>query len=451
MGLTPLTFSGISQYSSDFQTILERVTTIASFPLTQLKNEQTDVASKRQLTNELNTSVKLLGERLTALKDVAANRGVSASSSNTAKLTIDSVNTGTLTQYNLTEVSSTARSASETSVATFANSATTSVSPSGAMRLTVGSQNYDINLTSEQNNLIGLRNKINSLNAGVTATILTVDGSTNVLSVTANATGARTLSLREDPAGANTNFLTAANQGSNLNFKLNGVAVSRSSNQVNDLIPGVSFTVQNTTEANETLTINLTSDRSKLSDAISDFIDAYNAVQNKVTAQVGKTAGLLSGDYLVREAQDILRRISSFGLADGTVKNWSDLGVDFDSSGAISFDATAFNTLSDTKLQDGFAFFADTTGLGELSKNTAAFSAEVTGLAALQLAQYDRTDSRLDEQILVLEERINLMRQNYLEKLQAADALLGAFESQQKVISASVDSLNLILYGKQEG
>ena len=157
MGLTPLTFSGISQYSSDFQTILERVTTIASFPLTQLKNEQTDVASKRQLTNELNTSVKLLGERLTALKDVAANRGVSASSSNTAKLTIDSVNTGTLTQYNLTEVSSTARSASETSVATFANSATTSVSPSGAMRLTVGSQTYDINLTSEQHNLIGLR------------------------------------------------------------------------------------------------------------------------------------------------------------------------------------------------------------------------------------------------------------------------------------------------------
>jgi len=451
MGLTPLTFSGISQYSSDFQTILERVTTIASFPLTQLKNEQTDVAAKRQLTNELNTSVKLLGERLTALKDIAANRGVSATSSNTAKLTVDTVNTGTLTQYNLTEVSSTARSASETSVATFASSATTTVSTTGVMRLTVGSQNYDLNLPSGQNNLVGLRNKINSLNAGVTATILTVDGSTNVLSVTANTTGARTLSLRDDPAGANTNFLTAANQGSNLNFKLNGVSVSRASNQVNDLIPGVSFTVRETTAANETLTINLTSDRSKLSDAISDFVDAYNAVQEKVTAQVGKTAGLLSGDYLVREAQDIMRRISSFGLANGTVKNWSDFGVDFAASGAISFDVTKFNSLSVTVLQDSFAFFADTTGLGQLSKTTAAFSADVTGLAALQIAQYDRTDIRLDEQILVLEERINLILQNYLQKLQAADALLGAFESQQRVITASVDSLNLVLYGKQEG
>jgi flagellar hook-associated protein 2 len=451
MGLTPLTFTGISQYSSDFQTILERVTTIASFPLTQLTNEQTDVASKRQLTNELNSSVKLLGDRLTALKEIAANRAVSASSSNTSKLTVDSVNTGTLTQYNITEVSSTARAASETSVSSYANSTSTPVSATGSMRLTVGAANFDLSLSSGENNLVGLRNMINGLNAGVTATILTVDGNTNVLSVTANQAGAKALQLKDDPSGANTDLLTTANQGSNLNFKLNGVAVSRTTNQVNDLIPGVSFTIWSTTASNESLSIGLSSDRSKLSTAISNFVDAYNAAQSKVSAQVGQTAGLLSGDYLVRETQDILRKISSFGLGEGTVKNWSDLGVEFASSGAISFDTTKFNTLSDTEVRDSFAFFADTTGLGQYSKSTSAFSDEVTGLAALQVAQYDRTDSRLAEQIVVLEERVNLMRQNYLAKLQAADALLGSFESQQKVITASVDSLNLVLYGKKDG
>ncbi len=451
MGLTPLTFSGISQYSSDFRTILQRVTTIASFPLTQLKNEQSDIAGKRQLTTELNSSVQLLGERLTALKDIAANRAVSASSSNTNKLTVDSVNTGTLTQYNITEVTSTARAASETSLTTYANSTSTPVSSTGTVRLTVGSQEFNINLTSEQNNLVGLRNSINSLNAGVTATILTVDGNTNVLSVTANTAGARTLTLRDDPTGANTNLLTSTNQGSNLNFKLNGVAVSRSSNQVNDVIPGVSFTIRNTTDGSETLSINLASDRSKLSSAISGFVDAYNAVQNKVTAQVGKNAGLLSGDYLVRETQDILRRVSSFSLAQGSVKNWSDLGVSFASNGSISFDSAKFNTLNEGQLRDSFAFFADTTGLGQLSRATATFSEDVTGLAALQIAQYDRTDSRLADQIVVLEERINLMREPYLQKLQAADALLGSFESQQRIIGASVDSLNLVLFGKREG
>ena len=451
MSLTPLTFSGISQYSSDFQTILQRVTTIASFPLNQLKNEQADIASKRQLTAELSSSVKLLGEKITALKDIAANRAVSASSSNSSKLTVDSVNTDTLTTYNITEVSSIAKAASETSAISYANSSTTAVSASGSVRLSVGATNYNFNLAADQNHLVGLRNKINSLGAGVTATILTVDGTTNYLSITANGAGATTLSLQEDPSGANTSLLTSTNQGANLNFKLNGVAVSRKTNQVNDLIPGLTFSLKQTTSAGETLSIGLSSDRTKLSDGISSFVDAYNALQAKVNGQVGKTAGLLSGDFLVREAQDILRKTSSFNLGEGTVKNWSDLGVSFSSSGTISFDFAAFNTLNESKLRDSFSFFKDTTGLGALSGKTAGYSSDVTGLAQLQLSQYDRTDSRLTGQISKLEERINLLRETYLQKLQAADALLGAFESQKNLITASVSSLNLVLYGKQNG
>ena len=449
MSLTPLTFSGISQYSTDFQSILTRVTTVASFPLNQLKNEQSDIAVKRQLTTELNSSVKLFGEKITALKDMAANRAVSASSSNSSKLSVDSVNTDTLTTYNFTEVTSIATAASETSSIAYADSTATTVSASGSVRLTVGASNFDFSLAAGENNLVGLRNKINSLNSGATATILTVDGTTNYLSVTANGAGAKALSLHEDPAGVNTDLLTSTNQGSNLNFKLNGVAVSRTSNQVNDLIPGVTFSLKQTTAANETLSIGLSSDRTKLSDGISNFVDAYNALQSKVGDQVGKSAGLLSGDFLVREAQEILRKSSSFGLADGTVKNWSDLGVSFSSSGKISFDFKQFNALSESNLRDSFAFFKDTTGLGALSSSTDGFSQDVTGLAQIQLAQYDRTDSRLKDQISQFEDRISLLRQSYLQKLQQADALLGGLESQKNLITASVDSLNLSIYGKR--
>ena len=451
MGLTPLTFAGISQYSQDFQTILQRVTTIASFPLNQLKNEQQDVAAKRLLTSELSNSVKLLGDKITALKDVAANRAVSATSSNTSKLTIDSVNTDTLTTYNITDVTSIAVAAAETSLSSYASSTATQVSASGSVRLTVGTTLYDIALTSGENNLVGLRDKINTLNSGVTATILTVDAGTNYLSISANATGAKVVALREDPLGLNTSLLTATNQGSNLNFKLNGVQVGRSSNLVNDLVSGVSFTLKQTTSVAETLSIGLSSDRSKLSAAVSGFIDAYNTVQAKITGQVGKTAGLLTGDFLVREAQDILRKVSSFGLGAGSVKNWSDLGVNFSTAGQISFEVGIFNALSQTQLQDSFSFFKDTTGLGALSKSTDGFSQDVTGLASIQIDQYGKTDSRLTEQIAKLEERISVLRQTYLQKLQVADALLGNFESQRNVVSASIDGLNLVLYGKQNG
>ncbi len=450
MGLSPLTFSGVSSYSQDFQTILTRVTTIASFPLEQLKNEQSDVVAKRQLTEELSAAVDLFREKISTLAEIADAKAINGATSNSAKLSIDTVNTDLATVYSITEVTSLATAASETSLAAFANSASTAVSPSGSLRLTVGSQTYDLTLAPDENNLIGLRNKINSLGAGVTASILTVGPTENRLSLTANGTGQKTLSLLEDPGGAATNFLTNTNQGSNLNFKLNGVPVSRISNQVNDLVPGVSFTVKGTTTGSEALSITLSSDRSKVTNALTDFVNSYNALQEKVNAQVGAAAGLLSGDLLVREAQSFLRRASSFGLPGGTVRNWSDLGVTFSQTGAAEFDSTTLQGLSESGLSEVFAFFESGSGLGELGEEITGFTDTVTGLAKVAIDQYEESELRLTSQIAEMTERIRLMRDSYLAKLQAADALLGQLEGQQQIVDASISSLNLVLMGKKD-
>lgn len=451
MGLSPLTFSGISSYSADFQTILTRVTTIASFPLEQLKNEQSDITQKAQLSNELNNTVKVFQQKLNALSEAADDKAIRASTSNSSKLSIDSVNTDLATAYSISEVTSLATAASETSTASYASSTATSVSASGSLRLTVGSNNFNISLSSEENNLVGLRNKINSLGAGVTATILTVGANQNYLSVTANGTGQRTLSLTEDPNGTPSNFLTSANQGTNLNFKLNGVSVTRTSNQVNDLIPGISFTVKGTTSGSETIGITLASDRSAISNALTEFVDAYNTLQTKVGEQVGFSAGLLSGDILVREAQDVLRRASSFGLAEGTLRNWSDLGVTFTQTGQMTFDQSQFDALGDSNLADVFSFFSTEDGLGKLEERISTFTDEVTGLAKVAIDQYERTNQRLNDQIAEMTERVRVLRESQLAKLQFADSLLGRLESQQSVVDASINSLNLVLYGKREG
>jgi flagellar hook-associated protein 2 len=450
MGLSPLTFSGVSSYSQDFRTILDRTVTIASFPLEALKNEQSDVLAKKQLTEELNGAVELFREKIEALATVADDKAISGTSSNAAKVSIDSVNTDLATVYSITEVTSLASAASETSLAAYANSASTTVSASGSLRLTVGAQQYNFSLASGENNLLGLRDKINGLGAGVTAAILTVGPTENYLSITANGTGQKALSLVEDPSGAASNVLTSANQGSNLSFKLNGVAVTRTSNQVIDLVPGVSFTVKGTTAGNESVSLTLASDRSKISTALTDFASAYNALQEKVSAQIGAAAGLLSGDLLVREAQGFLRRASSFGLADGTVRNWSDFGVTFSQTGALEFDSTVFSGLGEASLTDVFRFFRTEDGLGELSGDIAGYTDEVNGLAKVALDQYEESDLRLTSQIGELTERIRLMRDSYLAKLQAADALLGQLEGQQQIVDASISSLNLVLLGKKD-
>ena len=62
---------------------------------------------------------------------------------------------------------------------------------------------------------------------------------------------------------------------------------------------------------------------------------------------------------------------------------------------------------------------------------------------------YDTADLRITSQIRTLTERINNMQNTLQLKLQQADALLSGLQSQQALIKASYDSVNLSLFGKQ--
>src|SRR5262249_42931560 len=156
-----------------------------------------------------------------------------------------------------------ATAASERTMSGYADAAATPVSTSGTVTLQVGAQTTTISLVS--NTLTSLRDQINGLGAGVTASILTTaDG--NYLSVSANATGAKTLKLFDAPDTSGTNLLTNTNQGTNAVFKLNGIDVSQAGNVVNSVVPGITFTLAGAT--NSPVTLSLATDRSQVSAAL---------------------------------------------------------------------------------------------------------------------------------------------------------------------------------------
>ena len=62
MGLSPLTFSGVSTYSSDFQKILERTVAIASQPISFLQREQTQIFQQKSLATGFDIKADQDGE-----------------------------------------------------------------------------------------------------------------------------------------------------------------------------------------------------------------------------------------------------------------------------------------------------------------------------------------------------------------------------------------------------
>ncbi len=448
MGLTPLTFTGVSSLSNDLQTVLSRAVSIAQIPLKSLQSADSDAIQKKGLLGGFNDAAAALGNAVTKLGTISAAKALNASSSDTSKVNVQNVGATAAAVYTISDLTSIATAASETTTAGFADSNATPVSSTGSMRLTVGAKQVPITLV--KNTLVELRDAINGAGAGVSATILTA-GALNYLSVSASTTGATTLTLEDDPQGADRQMLSSTNQGSNAVFKLNGVAIDRTSNTVNDVVPGLSFTLQQPTGLGGRVNLSLATDRSQLSSAISDFVSAYNGMSDKVQEQVGQTAGLLTGDYVVRAAQEDMRALSGYS-ADGTIKSLWEMGVAFDVNGKLSFDSARFNTLSDSQVQGAMAFFGSTTtGFGALSSKLTALTDPVTGLIKLEQDGLDATDKNLQSQIGTLTDRINALQATTAARLQAADALLAGLESQQKMLSASIQSANFSLYGKQQG
>ena len=447
MSFTPLTFTGVSQFSSDFQTIMDRAVKIAQLPIQALQNRDGDVLHKKTLLGGVSQAVTGLASSLEALGQSATNRALRASSSDASVVSVVNGGATSAASYTINSVTSIAKAASERSLTGYADSGATPVGSTGSFRLVVGDEDYDFTLAN--NTLIGLRDKINSLGAGVTASILTTNDG-NYISISANAAGAKALELRDDPGGSNANLLTSDNQGSDLVFHLNGIEVRQPRNLVNSVVPGLSFTVLKA--SNTPTQLSLATDRSELASALSSFADSFNTVRGQLNAQVGSSAGLLTGNSLVTQLSGQMRQIAGHRATDGSIKSLAELGLTFDSKGAVSFDADALDGLTDEQMADAFEFLGNSTsGIVKFAGGLRQFTDPINGLIKLEQEGLDRVDAAIQKQIATLSDRLEVMQKGLALKLQQADSLLASLESQQNTVKASLQGLNVVLYGKQQG
>ncbi len=441
-----VSFTGVSQYASDFQASLTRAVSIAQIPLKLLQSQDSVLLQKQTDLGTLGSAVSSLTTSLKSLGIVAEGQGLSATSSDSKIVSV--VNTGAkvATSYTINSVTSVAAAASERTLDPIGDSTSTPVSASGTMRLVAGS--FDETFSLDNNTLVGLRDQINSFGAGVTASILTTpDG--NYLSISANSTGETTLQLIEDPDGTPANILTSTNQGSDAEFQLNGIDIKQSSNTVNNVTPGLTFSILD--ESDDPVTLSLKTDSSQLSNALQDFVDDYNSLQGVIQQQVGPNGGSLAGDAIVRQLQSVLRHITGYTSSSGTILGLANLGVTFNQTGAASFDTAKLNSLTATQLSDAFKFIGSiTAGFAGFSNQLSQISDPLSGLIAMEQTGLKRADLHLQAQMDTLTARIEALQASLTVQMEAADAREAALEQKQASVTASMQALSLVLYGKNE-
>jgi flagellar hook-associated protein 2 len=443
MSAPPISFVGVSKFSDNFQTILERTFTVANLPV---KNIEAD----RSLLGERKSELGLLATDLRALRDVFSSLGTlgaagltNVSTSNAAVAFASSTGAPEPIELSI-DVTSQATKAHETTLSGLADVDATPLSGDGVYKLTLGGTTATIDLsasTDYENTLTGLRDAINAGGYGVQASILNLSDDPEApdyrLSLSANETGARTLKLTDS---GDADLLTSANQGTDAVFTVNGVAVTNSGNLIEDFAPGLSLTIVGP----GTATVNVGDDTSTLKARLTDFAAKYTAVVSRINAHIGKDAGVLSGDILIREAQATLRSITGYLPDEGNVRSIAALGLELDDQGQLSFDPAAFDQLAASDFEAVRAFIGTTTTgfAGNAYGRLGDLADPVTGRIHTSIGFLEESDEKLAAEIAQLQERIDLQIANLEDRFGAADTLLAQLESQQSLLTKLFETDN---------
>lgn len=258
-----------------------------------------------------------------------------------------------------------------------------------------GNPSKSITIDGTNNSLQGIRDAINAASLGVTATIVN-DGSGTPyrLSLSSNSSGASnslkisvagggdatiTNLLAHDPTG--TQALSQTTAAQDANFKVNGVAITKTSNTVTDVIQGVTLNLSKVTTSPVTLTV--AKDTSAVSTAVSNLVKAYNTLsgtlkQNTAYDPATRKGGTLLGDSTVRQMQTQLRNMlsSSVSGTSGTLTTLSSVGVSFQKDGTLALDSTKLNNAITNNFGDIASLF---TSVGKASDSLISFSTAATG------------------------------------------------------------------------
>ena len=372
--------TGISTPSLDVNSIVSQLMTVERQPVSKLTAKEAGYQAKLSAYGSVKGAVSGFQTVLQGLNSASKFQALTATPSDATVFSASATSIAVAGTYSL-EVSSLAQA--QNLVATGQTSSTAAIGSGAATTVTFdfgtisggtltdgaysgatfdsnGNGTKSITLDSSNNSLQGIRDAINAAKIGVTATLIndggdspyrlalssSSKGANNSLKVSVSGDAAINDLLGHDPAG--TQNLSETVTAQNANFKLNGVAVSKSSNSVSDVVQGVTLSLSKITTSPVTLTV--ARDTASINTAINSFVKGYNDLANtlkNVSAYdaASQRGAILQGDATVRTLQTQLRGIISSTVtgAAGDLTTLSSVGVEFQKDGSLSVNQAKLN------------------------------------------------------------------------------------------------------------
>jgi flagellar hook-associated protein 2 len=154
-----------------------------------------------------------------------------------------------------------------------------------------------------------------------------------------------------DTSGSFADMLQTAQSAA---FTLDGVSMTRNTNDISDVLDGVTFDLLQATPGGTTINVSIGTDTSQITTALQTFVTNYNACRDAVIAQqatnsdgTASSSAVLFGDGTMRDITDQLEAALNSTVGGLTM---SDLGLSFNDKNELQLDTSTLSSILTSNL-----------------------------------------------------------------------------------------------------
>ena len=440
--MATLTVSGLST-GIDYESLIQQLLEVERIPVNRLESKKSIYEQKNAAYTDLANKLEDLESAADALRLATGFGGKETTVSDETIVTASASTSASTGNYSVTVTQIALAHKLKAGVGLSGTDATVA-SGSGSFTFKVGENGTEYSVDVDATTTLeAFKNAINDLDAGVRAVVINdgtdtdpyqlvlssvETGADNKILITQDGTN---LGLPVNDTDLTSDLHLQDPQDAEIN--LDGLTVYRSSNQIADLIPGVSLSLHKADPATA-LTLQVAEDRESIRESIETLINSYNDVIGFINSRSNydpenNKADPLYAEGTVRSIERRLSRIVSNGI-DGLpadMKALSQIGVSTNRDGTL--------TLNMGQLQD--ALDEDLEGVTNLF-----VKGDTTQGVAEQFYQLAQAATKSgDGDIAVRKDGLSDRIRDLGDKIEEQDAALGRLEERLRVRFAALDSL----------
>ncbi len=254
----------------------------------------------------------------------------------------------------------------------------------------------------------------------------------SALVITQSTTGTEGQTLfGEDPLNPAASVEVRAS-AQNALFTIDGLAIERTSNEIDDLLPGVHLSLKSVSDpAGESLV--LSEDREGTQARMKEFVDAFNAVASLLRRQTSAnevSAGPLAGDSAARSLEQDLQALLIHVVPGGSLGSLADAGLKIERNGTLTLDEATLNTALSRDPTALDALFAGEGGIGAaIDAVVEKYNHKDTGILVGRQTGLNDTIKRLGDDIEAKKLHIEAFTRNLIRQFTALEETLARLNS----------------------